>query len=467
MDHIAGRQSRPTSQRQRRRGSAPSPSPRARSRRRRPSRAGRWRRSRWRPRRTKRCRRRLPRSARGGVWSPHGAACRRVGRSRCAAGRCCTASPGTAGASASSPRSGGRAGSTSSRRRPTRPRPVGLGAAVDCATHVADLVETTDALGLEQPDWVGHSFGGRLILELAAASSGADPPRGAPRSRDPATPDIAELDAAAELDGAAYAGSSRPTSSRGVAAGRPRPRAHADVAEQVRDAPRTAPCAGDLHRRRWSRSTASSSTRRRRRDVLGDTDAPALLAGVRARPRRAPRRLRASATASSTCPACTWSCGMRSTRSPTRSSGFSPTRGCERRAPTRRARPRASPSRSRGRAPGSPRRRRGVGEPRLGDELHRQVRLAVGEAAPDRRAHAGSVSGSTTSRSRLTCRKAAPAACAIASRMHGSMPRRSMSVIVNTFASSPLSSSRSPWSSERTPTSESRPDSIAGSVQES
>lgn len=35
-------------------------------------------------------------------------------------------------------------------------------------THVADLVETVDALGLEQPDWVGHSFGGRLILELAA-----------------------------------------------------------------------------------------------------------------------------------------------------------------------------------------------------------------------------------------------------------------------------------------------------------
>ncbi|HEY8028859.1 MAG TPA: alpha/beta hydrolase [Gaiellaceae bacterium] len=38
----------------------------------------------------------------------------------------------------------------------------------DFATHVADLVETIDALGLEQPDWVGHSFGGRLILELAA-----------------------------------------------------------------------------------------------------------------------------------------------------------------------------------------------------------------------------------------------------------------------------------------------------------
>lgn len=35
-------------------------------------------------------------------------------------------------------------------------------------THVADLVETVDALGLEEADWVGHSFGGRLVLELAA-----------------------------------------------------------------------------------------------------------------------------------------------------------------------------------------------------------------------------------------------------------------------------------------------------------
>jgi lipase len=35
-------------------------------------------------------------------------------------------------------------------------------------THVADLIETLDALGVDQADWVGHSFGGRLILELAA-----------------------------------------------------------------------------------------------------------------------------------------------------------------------------------------------------------------------------------------------------------------------------------------------------------
>jgi lipase len=36
-------------------------------------------------------------------------------------------------------------------------------------THVADLVETADALGIGEADWVGHSFGGRLVLELAAA----------------------------------------------------------------------------------------------------------------------------------------------------------------------------------------------------------------------------------------------------------------------------------------------------------
>jgi lipase len=35
-------------------------------------------------------------------------------------------------------------------------------------THVADLVETLDALGIGEADWVGHSFGGRLVLELAA-----------------------------------------------------------------------------------------------------------------------------------------------------------------------------------------------------------------------------------------------------------------------------------------------------------
>jgi lipase len=37
------------------------------------------------------------------------------------------------------------------------------------ATHVADLVETAGALGLATVDWIGHSFGARLVLELACA----------------------------------------------------------------------------------------------------------------------------------------------------------------------------------------------------------------------------------------------------------------------------------------------------------
>jgi len=38
----------------------------------------------------------------------------------------------------------------------------------DLDTHVADLLETADSLGIERADWVGHSIGGRLVAELAA-----------------------------------------------------------------------------------------------------------------------------------------------------------------------------------------------------------------------------------------------------------------------------------------------------------
>ena len=37
------------------------------------------------------------------------------------------------------------------------------------ATNVADLVETTHALGIERASWIGHSYGGRIVMELAAA----------------------------------------------------------------------------------------------------------------------------------------------------------------------------------------------------------------------------------------------------------------------------------------------------------
>jgi lipase len=36
------------------------------------------------------------------------------------------------------------------------------------ATHVHDLLETLDDVGVREADWIGHSFGGRLVLELAA-----------------------------------------------------------------------------------------------------------------------------------------------------------------------------------------------------------------------------------------------------------------------------------------------------------
>ncbi|MFT4081216.1 MAG: alpha/beta hydrolase [Nocardioides sp.] len=36
------------------------------------------------------------------------------------------------------------------------------------ATYVQDIIDTIDDLGLDQPDWVGISFGGRLLLEILA-----------------------------------------------------------------------------------------------------------------------------------------------------------------------------------------------------------------------------------------------------------------------------------------------------------
>ncbi len=37
----------------------------------------------------------------------------------------------------------------------------------NAATHVADLLETLAAAGVERTTWVGHSFGGRLVAEAA------------------------------------------------------------------------------------------------------------------------------------------------------------------------------------------------------------------------------------------------------------------------------------------------------------
>lgn len=40
------------------------------------------------------------------------------------------------------------------------------------ATHVHDVLETLDAAGVEAADWIGHSLGGRLVLEVAALAPG-------------------------------------------------------------------------------------------------------------------------------------------------------------------------------------------------------------------------------------------------------------------------------------------------------
>jgi lipase len=39
-------------------------------------------------------------------------------------------------------------------------------------THLADLVETADGLGAGSATWIGHSFGGRLVAELAQRDPG-------------------------------------------------------------------------------------------------------------------------------------------------------------------------------------------------------------------------------------------------------------------------------------------------------
>jgi lipase len=40
----------------------------------------------------------------------------------------------------------------------------------DLPAHLGDLLETADALGIGAAAWIGHSFGGRLVMELSAAS---------------------------------------------------------------------------------------------------------------------------------------------------------------------------------------------------------------------------------------------------------------------------------------------------------
>ena len=40
----------------------------------------------------------------------------------------------------------------------------------DIPTHIADLLETATALEIDRATWIGHSFGGRIVAELAGAA---------------------------------------------------------------------------------------------------------------------------------------------------------------------------------------------------------------------------------------------------------------------------------------------------------
>ena len=126
------------------------------------------------------------------------------------------------------------------------------------ATHVADLAETLAALGLSAADWVGHSFGGRLVLELASAH-----PQLVKRAAllDPAIQLLPEIAlAVADLERQEpVTGAWRTTSSNGCCCTRTSPRAAIEhEAAQHLEPQGTDPSAGARARRRRSRSTASS-----------------------------------------------------------------------------------------------------------------------------------------------------------------------------------------------------------------
>lgn len=79
--------------------------------------------------------------------------------------------------------------------------------------HVADVLETLEAEGVERVTWVGHSFGGRVAAALAAQSSELtqglallDPGLGVPPERALRSAEVERLDwSFATVDGAANA----------------------------------------------------------------------------------------------------------------------------------------------------------------------------------------------------------------------------------------------------------------------
>ncbi len=227
------------------------------------------------------------------------------------------------------------------------------------STHVADLLETLDHEGIERAAFVGHSYGGRLILELAATAPGR-----LERAAllDPAIQilphvgfDFAERERA---DGSFVSpqeaiddrlGHGDPDAALVRRGGRSRaPRAR-------RQGPLPVPLLQKRRRDGLRGALLGSSTAR---DAPGP-DAARLRPGLQTRAGRAARRLLRprSATYSES-----WSSpvGTTSSGTPTRRRrpccSTSCARGSGRRALTRRARRRAWPCRSHGRGSGSPRR---------------------------------------------------------------------------------------------------------------
>ena len=189
------------------------------------------------------------------------------------------------------------------------------------ATHVTDLAETMAALGLSAADWVGHSFGGRLILELASAH-----PQLVRRAGllDPVIQLLPEVAPALPISSgeSLCTGAWRTTSKSGCFCTRIllAPRSSTRL-RSTSNSNGTDPSAGARARRRQFRSTASSRALRhhprhwQRKRCCSMRPPMGSCARVKSRRNALPL---ATGSRSSRCRVCTWCTGTRSMRWPRR-----------------------------------------------------------------------------------------------------------------------------------------------------
>ena len=240
-------------------------------------------------------------------------------------------------------------------------------------------------------DWVGHSFGGRLVLELAAAPPGAR--RAAPScSTRRSTSSRTSRSSTRRARAAPSPCTPRPRSTpdrRGDGPTTPRELVLEDAELHCERLPdgrlrrRTCqPAVVSIYGEIAIRAAAARDARR--------ADPARLRAGIRTRTRRAARRRTPVASRSPAVPGHAHGDVGRVRRGRRRPSSAScVARGSARRAPTRRARPRASPvAFSRSSTGFTSTTSSELDQPGLGDDLHREVRLAVRQAAAHRRADA-------------------------------------------------------------------------------